>query len=143
MAFDFLLHIKGVQKYREEEPEVVELTTEASLTGEEGVLYLRYPESELTGLKGTDTIFELHRDRTVLRRVGAVRNEMVFVPGESHTSLYTTEEGSLMITVRTTAVEDEMTLNGGTLHVSYAITIENLGMGQIDYWLDVKPKRGS
>ena len=140
MACDFLLHVKGVQKYRDQEPDTVELTTEASLTGEDGVLCLRYAESELTGLKGTDTIFELHRDKVVLRRVGAVRSEMLFIPGQVHQSLYNTEEGALLITIRTTEVEDEMTLTGGSLHVGYDITVEGLGTGRIDYWLDVRPK---
>ncbi len=140
MVCDFLLDVKGVQKYHDQEPDVIELTTEAALTGEDGVLYLRYAESDLTGLKGTDTTFELHGDKVILRRSGAVSSEMVFVPGEVHQSLYNTEEGALLITVHTTAVEDEMTLNGGSLHVSYDITIEGLGMGRIDYWLKVRPK---
>ena len=140
MTCEFLLDVKGVQKYEDREPETIELTTEASLTGEDGVLFLRYAESELTGLQGTDTIFELHRDRVVLRRTGALTSEMVFIPGQIHESLYNTEEGALLITVRTTAVEDEMTLGGGTLHVAYGITVEGLGTGQIDYWLNVRPK---
>ncbi len=140
MACDFLLQVKGVQKYRDQEPDTIELTTEASLTGEDGVLYLRYAESELTGLRGTDTIFELHRNKVVLRRVGAVTSEMIFIPGQVHQSLYNSEEGALLITVHTTAVEDEMSLAGGSLHVSYDITIEGLGMGKIDYWLEVRPK---
>ena len=143
MTCDFLLDVKGVQKYEDREPETIELTTEASLTGEDGVLFLRYAESELTGLQGTETVFELHRDRVVLRRTGAVTSEMVFLPGQVHQSLYNTEEGALLITVRTTAVEDEMTLAGGSLHVSYNITVEGLGMGQIDYWLKVWPKKES
>ena len=69
-----------------------------------------------------------------------VTNEMVFIPGEVHASLYNTPEGALMITVHTTAVEDEMTLMGGTLHVAYNITVEGLGTGRIDYWLSVRPK---
>lgn len=141
MVCDFLLDVKGVQKYHDQEPDVVELTTEASLTGEGGVLFLRYAESDLTGLKGTDTVFELHSNKVVLRRTGAVSSEMVFIPGEVHQSLYNTEEGALLITVHTTAVEDEMTLIGGSLHVSYDITIEGLGMGRIDYWLTVRPKQ--
>ena len=140
MAYEFLLNVKGVQKYRDQDPDVIELTTEASLSGEDGVLFLRYAESELTGLRGTDTIFELHRDKVVLRRVGAVTSEMVFIPGQVHQSLYNTEEGALLITIRTTAVDDEMTLAGGTLHVAYDITVEGLGTGQIDYWLNVRPK---
>ena len=141
MRNDFLLDVKGVQKYRDREPDTIELTTEASLRGEDGVLYLRYAESELTGLQGTDTVFELHRDRVVLRRTGALTSEMVFIPGQIHESLYNTEEGALLITIRTVAVEDEMTLAGGSLHVSYDITVEGLGMGRIDYWLTVRPKR--
>ena len=140
MACDFLLNVKGVQQYHDQEPDVIELTTEASLTGENGVLFLRYAESDLTGLKGTDTVFELHRNKVVLRRTGAVTSEMIFIPGEVHQSLYNTEEGALLITVRTTAVEDEMTLTGGSLHVAYGITVEGLGTGQIDYWLNVRPK---
>ena len=140
MPSDFILEIKGVQKYRDRQPDSIELTTEASLTGEDGILYLRYAESELTGLKGTDTVFELHRNKVVLRRTGAVSSEMVFAPGRVHESLYNTEQGALLITVRTRAVEDEMTLTGGSLHVSYDINIEGLGMGRIDYWLKVRPR---
>lgn len=141
MTNDFLLNVRGEQKYRDQEPDVIELTTEASLTGEDGVLFLRYAESELTGLQGTDTIFELHQNKVVLRRVGAVSSEMIFIPGQVHQSLYNTEEGALLITIRTTAVEDEMTMGGGSLHVAYEISIEGLGMGTINYWLTVRPKR--
>ncbi len=140
MSYDFLLDVKGVQKYEDREPETIELTTEAALTGEDGVLFLRYQESELTGLQGTETCFELHRDKVVLRRKGAVSSEMVFAPGLVNQSLYNTEEGALLITVRTTVVEDEMSLTGGSLHVSYDITVEGLGTGRIDYWLNVRPK---
>jgi len=141
MPNDFILEIKGVQRYRDREPDTIELTTEAELTGEDGVLSLRYAESELTGLQGTDTVFELHRDKVILRRSGAVSSEMVFQTGQVHQSLYNMEEGALLVTIRTTAVEDEMTLTGGSLHVSYDITIESLGTGTIDYWLKVRPKR--
>ena len=139
MACDFLLHVKGMQRYIDQEPDTIELTTEADLQGE-GVLFLRYAESELTGLAGTTTVFEIRRDRVILRRTGSVTSEMVFVRGNIHESLYNTPEGALMITIRTTAIDDEMTLEGGNLHVAYDITIEGLGMGKIDYWLTVRPK---
>ena len=140
MTCDFLLDVKGVQKYEDREPETIELTTEAALTGEDGVLYLRYAESELTGLQGTETCFEMYRDKVILRRKGAVASEMTFAAGLVNQSLYNTEEGALLITIRTTEVEDEMTLGGGTLHVAYDITVEGLGTGHIDYWLIARPK---
>ena len=138
METEFLLSVKGVQRHDQEEPQVIELTTEASLTGEDGVLYLRYAESALTGLEGTVTCFELHQNKVVLRRTGSVRSEMVFIPGQVHESLYDTEQGALLITIRTLELEDEMTLEGGSLHVGYSISIEGLGMGQIDYYLNVR-----
>ena len=74
----------------------------------------------------------------VIQKDGAKLYE--FRVGDSE-FLMNPEEGALLITVHTTAVEDEMTLNGGSLHVSYDITIEGLGMGRIDYWLKVRPKQ--
>ncbi len=138
METEFLLSVKGVQRHGQEEPQIIEMTTDASLTGEDGVLYLRYAESALTGLEGTETCFELHPDKVVLRRTGSVRSEMVFALGQVHESLYDTEQGALLITIRTRELEDEMTLEGGSLHVGYSISIEGLGMGQIDYYLNVR-----
>lgn len=138
METEFLLSVKGVQRHGQEEPQIIEMTTEASLTGEDGILYLRYAESALTGLEGTDTCFELHRDKVVLRRTGSVRSEMIFALGQVHESLYDTEQGALLITIRTLELEDEMTLEGGSLHVGYSISIESLGMGRIDYYLNVR-----
>ncbi len=140
MARDFLLDVKGVQRYQDQEPDEILLTTEAELTGEGGVLFLRYEESELTGLAGTETVFELRRNQVVLRRTGRVTSEMIFSLGQVHESLYNTGEGALLITVHTTAIEDKMTLAGGSLHVAYDITVEGLGTGKIDYWLNVRPK---
>ena len=70
MGCEFLLHVKGVQKYRGQEPDTIELTTEAELTGSEGVLYLRYAESELTGLEGTRTSVMVMPDQVVVDRDG-------------------------------------------------------------------------
>ena len=141
MGCDFLLTVRGVQRREDQtEPDIIELTTEAELTGEHGVLFLRYQESELTGLKGTTTTFELQPHKVILRRSGALSNEMEFVVGQVHQSLYDVGDGALLITLHTTAIEDEMTLQGGTLHVAYNITIENMGMGKIDYFLTVVPK---
>ena len=63
---------------------------------------------------------------------------MVFELGRVHQSLYDTGHGALMITVRTTAIEDNMTLEGGSLLVAYDISIEGLGMGRIEYQLQAR-----
>lgn len=138
MKPDFLLTVRGTQRYADHEPETIELTTEAEMQHKDGVLFLSYPESALTGLQGTVTTFALHPHRVVLKRVGTVNSEMVFELGRVHQSLYDTGHGALMITVRTTAIEDDMTLEGGSLLVAYDISIEGLGMGRIEYQLQAR-----
>lgn len=138
MKPDILLTIRGTQRYADQEPETIELTTEAELRHEGGVLFLRYPESALTGLEGTVTTFVLHPHRVLLKRTGSISNEMEFEVGKVHQSLYDTGHGALLVTVRTTAIEDEMTLDGGSLRVAYDISIEGLGMGTIEYLLHAR-----
>ena len=59
-ALPVLLTIRAEQHYEDMEPDSMELMTEGTLvrTGE-GWLVLSYQESELTGLEGTTTTFEI------------------------------------------------------------------------------------
>lgn len=140
MRSEMQLHVRGTQRFEDREPETIELTTEATMEEQEGVLYLSYPESELTGLEGTVTTFEIRLDRVILRRRGTVNQEMEFVEGKTHHSLYRIPEGALMVTVRTTSLEDKMTLAGGTLRVVYRIELESTAAGEIEYLLTAVPK---
>ena len=139
MPDKFWLTIQGTQRYEGQEPEQLELITEAEMTHNSGVITLSYAESELTGLKGTLTTFEIHPHKVILRRRGLVNNEMEFVQGSFHRSLYDMGEGALMITIHTTRIEDRMTLTGGSLRIAYDITVERLGTGTIEYLLTAKP----
>ena len=139
MPDKFWLTIQGTQRYEGQEPEQLELITEAEMTHNSGVITLSYAESELTGLKGTLTTFEIHPHKVILRRRGLVNNEMEFVQGSFHRSLYDMGEGALMITIHTTRIEDRMTLTGGSLRIAYDITVERLGTGTIEYLLPAKP----
>ena len=136
----YLLTVMGYQHYENQEPDMVELTTEAELTAEGGVLYLRYNETELTGLRGTVTTFEVHPHYVILRRTGQLTSELKFMVGKTHQSLYDMGHGALLVTVRTIEIDDRLTLNGGTLRVSYLISIEGLGNGRIVYALEVRKK---
>ena len=138
MRPEFWLTVRGIQQYDGLDPDSIELSTEASLTSEDGVLFLSYEESELTGLAGTLTTFEIRPGRVVLRRKGTVNNEIEFVPGEVRHSLYDFGHGAFMLTVRTTRIDDEMTVDGGSLTVAYRLCLENLGSGQIEYRLFVR-----
>ena len=66
-----IISIKGTQTYEDAEPETIELVTEGRLMdcGDEGYTF-SYQESELTGLEGTLTTFQVEPDRITLMRMG-------------------------------------------------------------------------
>ena len=139
MKREVLIRLRGTQNYESQAPDTIELTTEGTLTRDEGRLILSYKETALTGLEGTVTSFEVQNDRVVLRRTGTVSSKMEFSVGEVHKSLYETPMGALLVTVSATKVENNLGDDGGNLTVAYAITIEDLGMGTIEYHLEVTP----
>ena len=83
-----IISIKGKQSYEDVEDETIELVTEGLLNKEgEGEYTLSYQESELTGLEGTLTTFQVEPDCITLLRMGEFNSQMVFQPGRRHFSM--------------------------------------------------------
>jgi uncharacterized beta-barrel protein YwiB (DUF1934 family) len=135
-----LLTIRGQQTYAEQEPEVIELVTEGTLTQTEKGWKLTYEESDLTGLKGVTTTFQIEPGMITLSRKGPLNSEMVFREGQFHESLYRMEFGALMITVCASKVRYDISEKGGTIDLTYAIEIEQSAAGCIEYHLDIQTK---
>lgn len=70
MENNVIISIKGKQSYEDMEDETIELVTEGRLDpdGTEGYT-LSYQESELTGLEGTLTTFQIEPERITLLRI--------------------------------------------------------------------------
>ena len=135
-----LLTIRGTQTYAEQEPEVIELVTEGTLEQTEKGWKLTYEESDLTGLKGVTTTFQVEPGVITLSRKGPLNSEMVFREGQFHESLYRLEFGALMITVCASKVRYNIDENGGTIDLTYAIEIEQSAAGYIEYHLDIETR---
>ena len=141
MRKDVILTICGRQFYEDQEPDTIELTTEGFLEQKNPDTWIvGYEESDLTGLKGTKTIFRIQPKRIVLGRVGAVHSQMIFQEGVVHESLYEIDAGALLMSVCADKIEWELSENGGHIHVSYAIVIENAAKGTVEYDIEIKPK---
>ena len=135
-----MLSICGKQKYLDQEPEIIELVTEGVLEASEDGWHLTYEESELTGLKGVITSFEVSPGKIVLSRKGPLSSQMVFQEGVFHDSLYQMEFGALMITVCASKVAYDISEDGGTVDLIYGIEIEQSSAGIIEYHLDIREK---
>ena len=140
MKQDVVLSIRGSQKYEGQEPEVIELVTEGTMEFTDGGWDIRYEESALTGLEGVVTTFRVEQGKIILKRTGKLNSLMVFQQGVPHDSLYQMEFGTLMITVEARFLWFDIVADGGTIDLTYAISIENTEAGIIDYHLDIRAK---
>ncbi len=135
-----ILSIRGRQNYMDQDPEVIELVTEGSMSRDNDRWNISYEESDLTGLAGVTTTFSVEPGKITLTRKGALNSQMIFEEGVFHESLYEMEFGALMITVCASKTVCNLSENGGTIDLTYAIEIENTSTGVIEYHLDVQLK---
>ena len=134
-----MLRIRGTQNYEDQEPEVIELTTEGTMEKQKEVWEVSYEESDLTGLAGTTTAFRVGPRGVVLKRTGKIQNQMIFMEGKRHESLYQLDIGALLIAVKATKIETAVNERGGTIDIRYNIEIEDTAMGTVEYHLDIDP----
>ena len=134
-----MLHIRGTQNYQDQDPEIIELTTEGTMQKQKEVWEISYEESDLTGLAGVTTTFRVGPRGVVLKRTGSIENQMIFMVGRKHESLYRLDFGALMLTVKATKVESALTEQGGTVDIHYNIEIEDTNAGTVEYHVAVTP----
>ena len=140
MAKTVTLSIRGQQSYAGQDPDVIELVTEGTLEALDNGWKLYYEESDLTGLAGVSTTFQVEDKTVTLIRSGRLNSQMVFQEGVPHDSLYQMEFGALMLTVCATQVETNLTEDGGTIDLKYSIEVEQNAAGMIEYHLEIKSK---
>lgn len=137
-----ILSIRG-QQTLEGEPDSIELVTEGALTCQGGDRYtLRYMESELTGLKGTATTFEIEPGKMTLLRQGVVNSQMDFQEGRRTLTMYETPYGSLAIGINTRHMKVRMGEDGGEIEVDYTTEINHAVAGENLLQVKVKPRAG-
>lgn len=135
-----MLSIRGRQCYQDQEAEELELLTEGTLERRDDGWEVAYQESDLTGMEGVTTVFQVQPGIITLTRSGKLSSRMVFREGVSCDSLYQLEFGALMITVSATRVDYEITEQGGTIDLEYGIEIEQSATGVITYHLDIRAR---
>ena len=135
-----ILSVCGKQSYPGQEPEIIELVTEGTMEAFADGWDISYEESDLTGLNGTTTTFRVEEGCITLTRKGPLSSQMIFREGVYHESLYQMPFGAMMISVCASKVCYDLSENGGTSGLVYAIEIENAAAGTIEYHLDIRTK---
>ena len=135
-----LLSIRGEQYFDDIDPDATELMTEGTMALTEDGIVLSYEESELTGMEGTTTTFEVKGPRVTLTRSGAVNSQMVFEEGQQHTSLYETPFGELSVDIQTSELKHNLSERGGLMEIKYSIAVEHTVTGRNCFKIRVRRK---
>ncbi len=135
-----LLSIRGEQYFDDIDPDATELMTEGTMELTEAGMVLSYQETELTGMEGTTTTFEIKGPQVVLTRTGKVNSQMIFEEGRQHTSLYETPFGELTVDIQTSALKHNLSQRGGVMEIKYSIAVEHTVTGRNCFKIRVKRK---
>ncbi len=126
-----IIFVRGEQSYDDMPPDKTELVSEGTMTiADDGRVTLEYPESELTGMEGTVTRFDILGDTATLTRTGTICSQMVFQPGKTHSSLYQTQWGALTMDIHTASLVHRLDAHGGILQIKYTISVEHQVTGR-------------
>ena len=135
----FIISIKGIQAYDAEEDNTdISLTTEGDYTLADGVYFIDYEESEITGLEGTKTSIEIGNDYVSLLRNGAVNSQMLFMKDRKTSSYYNTPYGDFMIGIFTDNLDIDVTPDGGRINVDYYLDINNAKTSKNNFEIEIR-----
>ena len=133
-----LISIKGSPAFSYNENDGYELLTDGEYISENGISTFCYEESELTGLDGFLTTFNVESDRVILKRGGDYSGEMIFCEKQKHNFLYETPFGSIMMGIDTHSIEKNLQENGGSLEIRYDIEVDNIAVSRNLFQIDIK-----
>lgn len=132
---DIMLKITGKtvrqESGNEKHEDVMEFITAGQLFHRGSTTFIRYPESELSGMEGCTTSLTITKDKVKMRRTGqsmASDTEMVFQKGERFHGMYETPYGPVGMELLTNDVTGLQTDEDGRqkLSIDYHISLHGL-----------------
>jgi uncharacterized beta-barrel protein YwiB (DUF1934 family) len=138
MKKDVIISIKGAQRPEDGESGAIELVTDGEYSFDNGNVRFSYMESELTGLNGTRTSFDIDHGTVTLTRCGTVNSSMVFQVGKKHYFAYETPFGAVTMGVDTHSIKNRLGETGGDLEIRYVIDLESAGISRNVFKINIK-----
>ena len=135
----YILSIKGLQSYDNEDDNTdIRLTTEADFEQQDGVFFIDYEESEITGLDGTKTSIEVGKNYVSLQRNGAVNTQMLFMENRKTSTYYSTPYGNLTIGIFTDKLDIDINKDGGKINVDYYLDINSSQSSKNNFEIEIR-----
>lgn len=132
---DIMLRITGKTVRQDEgsekQEDVMEFVTDGQLYRRGSTTFIKYPESELSGLEGCTTSLIITKDKVKMRRTGRPHDgdtEMEFKKGERFHGMYETPFGFVGMELLTNDITGLQDAGEGrqTLSIDYHISLHGL-----------------
>lgn len=119
------IKILGTQEDQLGEKETVEMVTSARYYRKNGIDYLLYEESEISGMEGSRTSLKIEKNRVLMNRTGSIEAKMDFMEKYESSFLYKSQFGTFNMQVTTDKLEVSMkeALNESKISVAYVLKI--------------------
>ena len=133
-----IIWIKGKPVMTDGDDDGFELMTDGEYIMKNGISTFSYFESEMTGLDGLLTTFNVEPDRVVLRRGDGYGGDMVFSENAKHHFLYDTPYGAVTMGIDTHSIKKNMRDDGGSLEIRYDIQVDNVAVSQNLFEIEIR-----
>lgn len=124
-----------------ENEQTIEISTDGTLSVEDGKFLISYDESELTGMDGAHTALEFLEttpEQVTMTRSGSASTSMIFKEDARYMSTYETGIFPLEMCISTKSVENTVNENGGTIVIDYTVEIHGVCMERTYLTVNIK-----
>lgn len=107
----------------------IEINTEAQIYYKADVLYIKYNESEISGLEDTTTTLRVTGDEVKIIRFGQVKSNLRVKLNEDLESVYQTPYGNFELTASGMLLDNKISQEGsGELTIKYKLVIQDMSV---------------
>ncbi len=118
------MKIVGVQRDAAGEEDSVELLTAGRCYVKNGMTYLLYQDSQISGLENSMVTIKIRPDRVIINRSGVIQHKQIFSVGERYEGPYITQYGRIEMAVLTKNLKIALTEElSGSLEIEYDLEI--------------------
>lgn len=118
--------IKGTQKVTEDDtPEIISYDSTGTfrLQESDGVKYITYLEYDEERPDVSRKVFLKVENQSVTMQKQGTETKLIMEKDSRHNCIYSTEFGPMTFGIYTDEIEDKLTGKGGTLHLSYTLSL--------------------
>lgn len=133
-----VIKIKSTQGLEFARADEIEFVTDGEYLHDESGTLIKYMESELTGLSGTETALSIKGDEVIVRRRGTLNSRMEFREGEKSRFLYDTQFGSATLSVDTRKIKTRTDPTGCDIQIDYIVDMDHAIVSRNSLKVNVK-----